>query len=520
MTAAPYRSTEPVGRDGFTRLARGEWTKFRTVRAWLVATGVAAVLVVGIGILQGLGSHSTIDSTPDNPNGTAGHPYVPTGPDGEAVSDDFYFLHRPLAANGSLTTRVGTLSGGLISPHGGVPAGSGGPPVTGSVEPWAKAGLIIKTSTSQGTAYAAIMVTGGHGVRMQYNYTRDIAGPASASWLRLTRAGDTITGYASTDGSIWTRVASVRLTGLPASAPAGMFVASPGHSTFDQHLGGGTGQGVLTSATATFGAVDLRGGPAGSAWTGTGVGDQAPAAAGGYRQSGGGYTVTGSGDIAPDVGSSGATVERNLAGMFGALTVMVVLAVLFITTEYRRGLIRTSLTTSPRRGRVLAAKALTIGAVTFVTGLVAAALAIPLGEHFLRRNGNYIYPVSALTEVRVVAGTAALLAVASVLALAVGTVLRRSAAAVAAVIVLVVLPYLLATAGVLPPGPADWLLRVTPAAAFAVQQSLPAYPQVQHAYTPLLGFYPLAPWAGFAVLCGWTAVALVAAGYLLHRRDA
>ena len=44
-----------------------------------------------------------------------------------------------------------------------------------------------------------------------------------------------------------------------------------------------------------------------------------------------------------------------------------------------------------------------------------------------------------------------------------------------AVIVLIVLPYILAVASVLPAGPAEWLLRVTPAAAFAVQQTLVRY---------------------------------------------
>ena len=42
--------------------------------------------------------------------------------------------------------------------------------------PWAKAGIIIKASTKPGSAYAAMMATGGHGVRMQYNYTGDMAG--------------------------------------------------------------------------------------------------------------------------------------------------------------------------------------------------------------------------------------------------------------------------------------------------------------------------------------------------------
>jgi hypothetical protein len=75
-------------------------------------------------------------------------------------------------------------------------------------------------------------------------------------------------------------------------------------------------------------------------------------------------------------------------------------------------------------------------------------------------------------------------------------------------------------ASVLPAGPAQWLLRLSPAAAFAVQQSVQAYPQVDQAYTPAFGFFPLAPWAGFAVLCGWAAGALGVATYLLRRRDA
>jgi ABC-type transport system involved in multi-copper enzyme maturation permease subunit len=83
----------------------------------------------------------------------------------------------------------------------------------------------------------------------------------------------------------------------------------------------------------------------------------------------------------------------------------------------------------------------------------------------------------------------------------------------------VVVPYLLAITA-LPAGAADWVLRITPAAAIAVEQSIPAYPQVTAAYTPMYGYYPLAPWAGFAVLCAWTVATLALAAFLLHRRDA
>jgi len=207
-------------------------------------------------------------------------------------------------------------------------------------------------------------------------------------------------------------------------------------------------------------------------------------------------------------------------GTFAGLIAVVVVAAMFMTAEYRRGLIRTTLAATPRRGRVLAAKAFVIGLVAFVTGLVAAAVAVPIGIRLDRGEGQYVLPVTLLTEVRVLAGTAALLAVAAVFAVAVGTMLRRSAAAVAAVIVVIVLPYILGVAGLLPEGAGEWLLRLSPAAAFAIQQSMPQYPQVANVYTPANGYFPLAPWAGFAVLCGYAALALGAAFFLLRRRDA
>ena len=72
----------------------------------------------------------------------------------------------------------------------------------------------------------------------------------------------------------------------------------------------------------------------------------------------------------------------------------------------------------------------------------------------------------------------------------------------------------------LPAGAADWLLRVTPAAGFAIQQSHPAVPAGHAVYSPANGYYPLAPWAGFAVLCAWAAARPGPGRVLLRRRDA
>jgi ABC-type transport system involved in multi-copper enzyme maturation permease subunit len=250
-----------------------------------------------------------------------------------------------------------------------------------------------------------------------------------------------------------------------------------------------------------------------------------PAVGGHYHQAGGRFTVTGSGDIAPvaagtdAVGGPSQTITQHLIGTFAGLIAVIVVATMFITAEYRRGLIRTTLAAIPRRGRVLAAKATVIGSVTFVAGLVAAAAAVVLGAQ-LARSKAYLFPVSGLTEVRVIAGTALLLALAAVLALALGTVLRRSAAAITIVIVAIVLPYILSVASVLPVGVSDWLLRLTPAAAFAIQQGAPQYPQVDSVYSPMTGYFPLAPWAGLAVLAAYAALALGLAAVLLRRRDA
>jgi len=86
-------------------------------------------------------------------------------------------------------------------------------------------------------------------------------------------------------------------------------------------------------------------------------------------------------------------------------------------------------------------------------------------------------------------------------------------------VVVIVLPYLLSVT-VLPLQASAWVLRVTPAAAFALQQSEIQYPQVDNIYSPADGYFPLAPWAGFAVLVAWAALALGGGALVLRRRDA
>jgi ABC-type transport system involved in multi-copper enzyme maturation permease subunit len=527
----PYRSTVPAGRASFAQLVHAEWTKFRTVRGW--TTGLAAVVVAMVLM-------SLLSAAGEGQPCRGGCPSVPVGPAGEPVTDTFTFVHRPLAGSGSLTVRVTSLTGLIPSAADVVgrplaSVGRDGEPLAHAqpvLQPWAKAGIIVAASTEQGSPYAAVMVTGGHGVRMQYDYTGDTAGtagpvsPASPRWLRLARAGDTLTGSESTDGAHWREIGTVSLAGLPATVEAGLFVTSPQDARVNRHLPFVTfSADQPTQATGVFDDVALQGGWPRAGWSGDDLrvrNGGYPAIGGGFRQAGGVFTVSGSGDIAPEVGGADGvvlTVDDTLAGVFAGLIVAIVLGALSITAEHRRGLIRTTLAASPRRGRVLAAKAVVLGSATFAAGLAGAALSVVLGEQVLRANHDYVYPSSALTDLRVIAGTAALLAVAAVAAMAVAAMLRRGAGAITAVVVAVVIPFYL----VLPALPDDagrWLMRVTPAAGFAVQQVLPEYPQVNDLYTPASGYYPLPPLAGFAVLCGYAAVALGLAVLLFRRRDA
>jgi ABC-type transport system involved in multi-copper enzyme maturation permease subunit len=486
------------------------------------------LVTVLLGLFQG--SHSHVAPCTHGSDGAACRYVIPAGPGGESVTDTYYFVHRPLAGDGSITARVTSLTEVAESS----PTPDGQPTSTKlTVVPWSKAGLIITAGSGQGSAYAAVMVTASHGARMQWNYASDTPGlaggvsTASPRWLRLTRAGDVITGYDSADGASWTKIGTVTLPRLATTVQAGLFATSPSQSvvTSSGVSSASSNGGGATDATATFDRVGLHGGWPGGSWTGTSVtgGPDSPYLTGheaGYRQAGSVFTVTGSGDIAPDV-TDGVPVDSLLAGLFIALILVLVVSVRFITAEYQRGLIRTTLAASPRRGRALAAKATVLGAVTFAATLAGAAAAVLIGTPLLRASGNPVYPATALTEVRVIVGAAALAAVFAVFALGVGVILRHGAGAVTVAITAVILPYLL-TAGlpVLPEGVADWVLRVTPAAGFAIRQVIPAYPQVAASYTPSSDFFPLQPWAGLAISCAWAALALALAAYFLHRRDA
>ncbi|MFF7336562.1 ABC transporter permease [Streptomyces sp. NPDC008163] len=129
-------------------------------------------------------------------------------------------------------------------------------------------------------------------------------------------------------------------------------------------------------------------------------------------------------------------------GFFGVLlgTICVItLGVMTIASEYGTGMIRTTLTACPSRGRVLAAKALVFFLLTFVITTVMTSVvaliqssmldaASPSGEEWLRAT----------------VGVGLYVATLGLLALAVGALIRHSAGAITLMIGLVLLPLVLA----------------------------------------------------------------------------
>ncbi|MFD0578145.1 DUF1349 domain-containing protein [Dactylosporangium darangshiense] len=343
---------------GFLRLLRAEWTKLRTVRGWALGLAAGALLILAFGLTP-----SRQGSCGQNGPGSECTPLH--GPSGQEVSDSFTFVHRTLTGDGTVTARIAGLTGVIDDGAGGQKE---------HLVPWAKAGLIVKDGTTQGSAYGAVMLTGEHGVRLQYGYDHDEGHAADAAirpqpmWLRLTRTGDVLKAERSADGAAWTTVGTARVPGLPATVTAGLFVTSPQYSErVNQGVVLSGVQGGPSEATATFDHLATAGSWSPD-WEGTVIGPHpGPGDGGGGGPAGGhtaraagpqagfeptadGWSLTGSGDIAPAASGAsggGVTVSQTLIGTFVGLIAVVVIGAMFITAEFRRGLIRTTFAAAP-----------------------------------------------------------------------------------------------------------------------------------------------------------------------------
>jgi ABC-2 type transport system permease protein len=209
------------------------------------------------------------------------------------------------------------------------------------------------------------------------------------------------------------------------------------------------------------------------------------------------------------------TVASTQFGYGFGLAVVLVMAALAITTEYRFSTIRSTFQAIPNRSAVLVAKAAVVALFAGVVGLVTAFGSLAVS--------TLIEPTADLAlntafEWRTVAGTGLVYAFAAVFAVAAGSLVRHSAGAIAALLIYTQL--------------VESLVGLIPEVGMKIQQWMPF--NMAHKFLtgdpdltsrpvtegPPLSNAVLSPWWALAYFTGFAIVLLATGLVVANRRDA
>lgn len=135
-------------------------------------------------------------------------------------ADEFQYAYRTLTGDGEIIARVVSLT---------------------NTNAYAKAGVMLRETLAANSRFALMMMTpGANGAAFQYRTsTGGSAAPSGSNdgvstlprWVRITRTGNLVSGYLSTDGTSWTLRNSVTLSALPATVYVGLAVTSHNDGT-------------------------------------------------------------------------------------------------------------------------------------------------------------------------------------------------------------------------------------------------------------------------------------------------
>jgi hypothetical protein len=188
------------------------------------------------------------------------------GADIWGTADAFQFVSQPLPGDGSIVAHV-------INEQ--------------ATSTFAKAGIMIRQSTSPSAPHVILDVRPNGFIEFMTRgsvggSTRYVAGSLlSQPWLKLSRSGSTVTAAVSADGTSWTTLGTVPLSG---AALIGLAVTSHDATILNQ----AAFDHVVVAASASGG-----GGPLPIGWSHADVGAVGPAGDAAY--SGGTFTVSGAG---------------------------------------------------------------------------------------------------------------------------------------------------------------------------------------------------------------------------------
>ncbi len=199
-------------------------------------------------------------------------------------------------------------------------------------------------------------------------------------------------------------------------------------------------------------------------------------------------------------------IDTSLAGITFAQLAIGVLGVLFISGEYSTGMIRSSLTAVPRRYPVLAAKLAVFSGVVLLVSLVTSFAAFLIGQSLL--SGKHLdVTLSAPGALRSVIGAALYLTVAGMMGVALGTILRNTAAGISTFVgAFFVIPPL---TGLLPSSISNTVNKYLPSSAGSA-----IYGGARDLTKAL------SPWTGFLLFVVYAVVLVALAGWRLQRSDA
>jgi ABC-2 type transport system permease protein len=214
--------------------------------------------------------------------------------------------------------------------------------------------------------------------------------------------------------------------------------------------------------------------------------------------------------IAANAGGRTLSVDIAESGYQFSLVVMMVMAALAVTTEYRFSTIRVSFQAVPNRTALLLAKTAVVAALAAVIGEVAAFASWAVAR--------LIHPSVALTlsgeqAWRNIAGMGLVYAITAVIAVAVGILIRQTAGAVAILLIYSLL--------------VENLVTLIPRIGTNIQKWMPFTEAnnflvggTPNAGGRLVENMPLSPWGSLVYFAGIGAVLLTIALVTANRRDA
>jgi len=199
----------------------------------------------------------------------------------------------------------------------------------------------------------------------------------------------------------------------------------------------------------------------------------------------------------------------SLTGLLLGQLAIGVLGILVMTAEYGSGTIRATFAAVPNRLLVLVAKTAVYAAVALVVSEGLAFAAFFIGQAILTGST----PHAALGQagvLRAVAGGGLYLAVLGLLALGIATIVRHTAGAISAFVgILFILPLVVQA---LPSSISNAVAKYLPAVIGVRMMTV-------HVGFRGTGAPTFGPWAGLAILVGYTIAILVVGAWLLVRRD-